>query len=73
MQNVPSFNDFLLTLKEGKIEKIIDTIYERPELEIFIGDENSVTIDPTRLIAKNTKVTLALLQEYHQWLSEYLS
>ena len=68
----PSFIDFLATLKNGEIEKIIDTVYKRPELEIFVGNENSVTIDPTRLIAKNTKITLALLQEYHQWLAEHL-
>lgn len=71
--NFPSFDDFLTTLKDGKLEEITSKVYANPELHIFIGDDNSNEIDMSFLIRKNNLITIALLEAYHQWLSENLS
>lgn len=64
------FKDFASGLQEVHFKLIADTINEM-KLGISLPlDQSNINVFVTNLIAANTKVTLELLESYHDWNSQ---
>lgn len=73
---IPEFSCFVETLTEEKISQIVSCATEKPmNLSLSLdSDKMSASFSKfmEELFARDIKITIAFLQEYHSWLAKQL-